>query len=109
MAAIDLESRDPECVSQHRSAVVWLRFGNEEGRRLRRPLSQFLIGRLKKASSKHLKEKGLRDFGWQNGYGAFSVSESNVESVKERTFRRCSERNLKVRNFEPAGFAHRIL
>ena len=40
-----------------------------------------LIGRLKGASSKRLKEKGLRDFGWQNGYGAFSVSESNVESV----------------------------
>ena len=40
-----------------------------------------LIGQLKGASSKRLKEKGLRDFGWQNGYGAFSVSESNVESV----------------------------
>src|SRR5215472_7014531 len=40
-----------------------------------------LIGRLKGASSKRLKEKGIRDFGWQNGYGAFSVSESNVESV----------------------------
>src|SRR5262252_9969825 len=33
-----------------------------------------LIGRLKGASSKRLKEKGLRGFGWQNGYGAFSVS-----------------------------------
>jgi REP element-mobilizing transposase RayT len=40
-----------------------------------------LIGRLKGASSKRLKEKGLHGFGWQNGYGAFSVSESNVESV----------------------------
>ena len=40
-----------------------------------------LIGRLKGASSKRLKEKGFRDFGWQNGYGAFSVSESKVESV----------------------------
>src|SRR5499427_6847334 len=40
-----------------------------------------LIGRLKGASSKRLKEKGLHDFRWQNGYGAFSVSESNVESV----------------------------
>ena len=40
-----------------------------------------LIGRLKGASSKRLKEKGLLGFGWQNGYGAFSVSESNVESV----------------------------
>jgi putative transposase len=40
-----------------------------------------LIGRLKGSSSKRLKEKGLFDFSWQNGYGAFSVSESNVESV----------------------------
>ena len=39
------------------------------------------IGRLKGASSKRLKEKGHRGFGWQIGYGAFSVSESNVESV----------------------------
>jgi REP element-mobilizing transposase RayT len=40
-----------------------------------------LIGRLKGSSSKRLKEKGLFDFAWQNGYGAFSVSESSVESV----------------------------
>jgi REP element-mobilizing transposase RayT len=40
-----------------------------------------LIGRLKGASSKRLKERGLSDFSWQNGYGAFSVSESNLESV----------------------------
>jgi putative transposase len=40
-----------------------------------------LIGRLKGSSSKRLKEKRLSDFSWQNGYGAFSVSESKVESV----------------------------
>jgi REP-associated tyrosine transposase len=40
-----------------------------------------LIGRLKGASSKRIKEKGLHGFGWQNGYGAFSVSESNAEAV----------------------------
>jgi putative transposase len=40
-----------------------------------------LIGRLKGASSRRLKEKGLHGFSWQNGYGAFSVSESNVEAV----------------------------
>jgi putative transposase len=43
-------------------------------------LSQ-LIGRLKGSSSKRLKEKGVQGFAWQNGYGAFSVSESNVEAV----------------------------
>ena len=40
-----------------------------------------LIGRLKGSSSKRLKEKGIHGFSWQNGYGAFSVSESNVEAV----------------------------
>jgi len=40
-----------------------------------------LVGRLKGSSSKRLKEKGLSNFSWQNGYGAFSVSESNLESV----------------------------
>src|ERR1700730_11558277 len=40
-----------------------------------------LIGRLKGSSSKRLKEKGINGFSWQNGYGAFSVSESNVEAV----------------------------
>ena len=32
-----------------------------------------LIGRLKGSTSKRLKERGVFDFGWQNGYGAFSV------------------------------------
>jgi putative transposase len=40
-----------------------------------------LIGRIKGASSKRLKEKGIHGFSWQNGYGAFSVSESNVAAV----------------------------
>jgi putative transposase len=39
------------------------------------------IGRVKGSSSKRLKEKGVYSFGWQNGYGAFSVSESNVAAV----------------------------
>jgi REP element-mobilizing transposase RayT len=39
-----------------------------------------LIGRLKGSSSKRLKE-GVHGLAWQNGYGAFSVSESNVETV----------------------------
>ena len=40
-----------------------------------------MIGRVKGSSSKRLREKGILGFGWQNGYGAFSVSESNVEAV----------------------------
>jgi putative transposase len=40
-----------------------------------------MIGRVKGSSSKRLTEKGIRGFAWQNGYGAFSVSESNVEAL----------------------------
>ena len=39
------------------------------------------IGRVKGSCSKRLREKGILGFAWQNGYGAFSVSESNVETV----------------------------
>ncbi|MBV8226040.1 MAG: IS200/IS605 family transposase [Verrucomicrobia bacterium] len=40
-----------------------------------------MIGRVKGSSSKRLREKGILGFAWQNGYGAFSVSESNAEAV----------------------------
>ena len=36
---------------------------------------------LKASSSKWLKTQGVRTFSWQRGYGAFSVSQSNVASV----------------------------
>lgn len=44
-----------------------------------------LVEEVKTSSSARIKEEGtsLRDFHWQNGYGAFSVSQSNVEAVKE--------------------------
>lgn len=40
---------------------------------------------LKKESSKWIKKKGLDydNFYWQNGYGAFSVSQSKVKNVKK--------------------------
>ncbi len=43
-----------------------------------------LVEEVKTNSSIRIKEEGpgLRDFHWQNGYGAFSVSQSNVEQVK---------------------------
>jgi REP element-mobilizing transposase RayT len=43
-----------------------------------------LVEEIKTGSSKRIKEEGpnLRDFHWQNGYGAFSVSQSSVEQVK---------------------------
>ena len=43
------------------------------------------IENVKKSSSKWLKTQstGLSGFSWQGGFGAFSVSESNVPAVKE--------------------------
>ena len=43
------------------------------------------IGNLKRDSSKWVKEKDreLSSFYWQKGYGAFSISPSHVESVRE--------------------------
>ena len=44
-----------------------------------------LIEELKTSSSKWIKKQGTkyRDFYWQRGYGAFSVSESKVPEVRE--------------------------
>ena len=44
-----------------------------------------VVEELKKGSSKWIRTKAesLRDFYWQGGYGAFSVSPSNVEQVRE--------------------------
>ncbi len=43
-----------------------------------------VVMELKRGSSKWLKTKGERfaDFAWQNGYGAFSVSQSSLEQVR---------------------------
>jgi REP element-mobilizing transposase RayT len=41
-----------------------------------------LVEELKTSSSVRIKEEAARDFYWQNGYGAFSVSQSNVSAVK---------------------------
>jgi len=44
-----------------------------------------ILEEIKKNSSKWVKTKSpdLRDFQWQNGYGIFSVSQSNVAAVKK--------------------------
>ncbi len=43
-----------------------------------------LIEEVKRSSSKWIKTKGeaYRNFYWQNGYGAFSISQSHVEALK---------------------------
>lgn len=45
-------------------------------------ISEFM-NKTKVQSSKWLKTKGLKTFAWQNGYGAFSVSPTKVESVRK--------------------------
>ena len=40
-----------------------------------------VVEETKKSSSKWMKRQGVRAFGWQAGYGAFSVSESNTADV----------------------------
>lgn len=44
-----------------------------------------VVEEIKTSSSKWLKTKGheLQNFHWQRGYGAFSVSESNMTAVKD--------------------------
>lgn len=40
-----------------------------------------LLEEIKKRSSKWMKTKGLPSFGWQNGYGAFSVGQSQLKGL----------------------------
>lgn len=44
-----------------------------------------IVEEVKKGSSKWMKTEGTlnEEFYWQNGYGAFSVSQSNVEQVRQ--------------------------
>ncbi len=42
-----------------------------------------LIGDIKRDSSKWLKTKGIVKFGWQDGYGAFSVGHLQIDSIKK--------------------------
>jgi putative transposase len=41
-----------------------------------------LVEEVKKSSSKWMKTQGVPAFAWQNGYGVFSVSQSNTDSVR---------------------------
>ena len=37
-----------------------------------------LLEEIKKSSSKWMKTKGVPSFGWQNGYGSFSIAETDL-------------------------------
>ena len=59
-----------------------------------------VIEEVKKGSSKWLKTQGseFRDFHWQAGYGAFSVSQTNVDEV--RRYIEQQEEHHRVRSFQ---------
>jgi len=40
-----------------------------------------LLGKIKTSSSKWMKTRGVGEFAWQNGYGAFSIGQSQFEAV----------------------------
>jgi putative transposase len=42
-----------------------------------------LVEEVKKSSTKWMKTKGAAGFAWQNGYGVFSVSQSNANIVNK--------------------------
>jgi REP element-mobilizing transposase RayT len=42
-----------------------------------------IVEEVKTDSSRWMKEQGIRDFHWQNGYGAFSIGQSQVAAVKK--------------------------
>ena len=55
-----------------------------------------LVAEIKRDSSKWIKTKGAayNNFGWQDGYGAFSIGESNVPALK-RYIARQKENHLR--------------
>ena len=40
-----------------------------------------LLEEIKKSSSKWMKTQGVPEFAWQNGYGAFSIGQSQLDGV----------------------------
>ena len=42
-----------------------------------------IVEEVKTGSSRWMKEQGIRGFHWQNGYGAFSIGQSQVAAVKK--------------------------
>ncbi|HLY60768.1 MAG TPA: IS200/IS605 family transposase [Terriglobia bacterium] len=59
-----------------------------------------MMEELKKSSSKWIKTKGenFRDFAWQEGYGVFSIGESNIEALKKYIAKQ--KAHHKVQQFE---------
>ena len=66
-----------------------------------------LVREIKRTSSKWIKTKGLRHFGWQNGYGAFSVSPSHVARVRRYIARQEEHHRKQSFQDEYRGFLDR--
>ena len=57
-----------------------------------------LIGDMKRDSSLWIKKRGVRDFYWQRGYGAFSIGESQVPQVSR--YIRNQKEHHKMQSYE---------
>lgn len=68
-----------------------------------------VIGTLKKYSTLWLREKddALQAFSWQAGYAAFSVSESNLDSVREYIHNQREHHRVRTFQDELRAFFHR--
>lgn len=65
-----------------------------------------LIGDIKRSSSKWIKTKGgmLTKFGWQDGYSAFSVGHSQLDTVKRYILSQREHHSKKLFEDEMRGF-----
>ncbi len=56
------------------------------------------VKELKRVSNEWIQKEGIMDFQWQAGYAAFSVSQSNLEEVRDYILRQ--EEHHQKRNFQ---------
>lgn len=65
-----------------------------------------LIGDIKRNSSRWIKTKNVKflKFEWQDGYGAFSIGQSNIETVKRYIANQKAHHKIKTFENELRGF-----
>ena len=57
-----------------------------------------VVEEVKKSSSKWMKEKGVEEFTWQIGYGAFSVSSRALKTVEK--YIECQKEHHRVKSYQ---------
>ena len=57
-----------------------------------------IVRDIKANSSSWVRERGVREFAWQDGYGPFSVSKSNLETV--RAYVNSQEEHHRTKTFQ---------